>query len=533
MNDAGQRTIVVMVENEMDIDSVSVQNSLNCSWSVDSLFKDEVHANLANLMPAREIIESFAALTYRNINGIQIPCFDGEKPTILFWKLGELNVDQLQKECLNRNLTVIIGASGSGKTRQTFEVLCKVYGVHFTMSDSRIPGSLDFSIMIKKLGEHLVVNSPVANQKYLNRFMKCLIGARLFLFKHCYDLKRITQQEWLLMQLRYDCSKIIHEFHKFNKRDLDNQIQSLIQFMLDLNKCGNFIPVFIDEAQATIGLYKDHFHSTKGEQSKSLYFGLAVAVTSITRCSFISCGTSLRLGDANELLSRASKSDTDIRHIISESFDDVESINRYIQSIQPQYSLEDGYSRYFIGRVRFLASFVEYQIRNNCNVPAVDYIEAVTTDTENELTLGNLFRRDRFEGLGHLDYVTCMQLLKESVLHFIYYGMPLNVTSKEAWFFEMSFGRLVKFGLDLYILIDEPLLLATANNLLLKRDTNEQYSKVPIVALKEYFESRLCKTTHPSSRGLTWENYLSVRLLEIAQTDYRVFFWEAWPRLTH
>jgi tRNA splicing ligase len=54
----------------------------------------------------------------------------------------------------------MIGTSGCGKTRQIFEVLSKLFGIFFTISDSRIPGADDFTVMMMRLKDHIRKDHP-------------------------------------------------------------------------------------------------------------------------------------------------------------------------------------------------------------------------------------------------------------------------------------------------------------------------------------------------------------------------------------
>ena len=72
--------------------------------------------------PSTDLIRdlSLSLLRLRQIGGVDIPWF-ADRPPLLFWKLGSLDVDTLLYRCLNTELTIMVGTSGCGKTREIFE----------------------------------------------------------------------------------------------------------------------------------------------------------------------------------------------------------------------------------------------------------------------------------------------------------------------------------------------------------------------------------------------------------------------------
>ena len=206
-------------------------------------------------------------------NGVLIPTFEWLYPSLLFWKLGELIVDQLKSLCLNKELAILIGTSGSGKTRQTFEVLCSIYGIYFTLTDGKNPGSSDLTKMLKRLENHMDRSNLNSNQDYLTRLIKCIVLSRLSLFKQCYELTSITPRDWLLIQLRFDCTPILNEARKLTEKDLESKLKELTLYMQQKNECNGsvgYLPIFLDEAQATMYMYSDFFYSTNDDQNKAI-----------------------------------------------------------------------------------------------------------------------------------------------------------------------------------------------------------------------------------------------------------------------
>ena len=55
---------------------------------------EEFDANLRDLLPSEESFRSLSILTAIKVNDdIEIPSFDGEYSSLLFWNLGGMNVD--------------------------------------------------------------------------------------------------------------------------------------------------------------------------------------------------------------------------------------------------------------------------------------------------------------------------------------------------------------------------------------------------------------------------------------------------------
>jgi hypothetical protein len=508
---------------EFENEGIVEQQQSPPRWSVAVKSMDDVFQEINSYLSTLDVesVSLISNLIFQSKSGegdVHLPLFDYTNPSILFWKLGSYDVMPLLQKCSHSELTVILGSSGSGKTRSVFEVLCKIYGIFFTVTDSNMPGTTDFNFMLDRLKDHIAPQYD-SNQAYLDRFVKCLLCARLSLFQHCFGLKFISPQEWLLIQLRFNCIILVNFFRQLNEKDLDDTLSKMFTMMGQKNRENDasrtHVPIFIDEAQYTISLYPNCFQSSTNTYEKPLYCGLYSSISKIPGCSFNACGTGFRLKDATGLLLSRTNKPENIKYIISECFEDIDSVQKYAREVVPDLVISDKYASYFVGRVRFLASFVEYQfIRHYTNdefMDPKDYIDSITKTTDFDYTLSKLFDSARFEGDFYSD---ACAILKECVLHYIYFGKPLCISSKQAWLFELAFGRLIEHHGNL-ISVDEPLILATAKNLLLNDSESEHYCKVPISRLKDCFESRLSSCNEASSQGFLWENYISVRIAEL------------------
>ena len=371
-------------------------------------------------------------------------------------------------------------------------------------------------------------SNPNSNQDYLTRFIKCIVLSRLYLFRQCYEFASMTPRDWLLIQLRFDCTSILHEARKLTEKDLDSKLKELTLYMQQKNECNGlagYLPIFLDEAQATMFMYSDFFYSAKGEQNKPLYYGLTKSFRSIADCSLITSGTGLRLQEAEELVQSMANKPGNLIYIVSEAFENHDQINLYLK----QFCLEfnEHQSCWFIGRIRFLPSFIENHIHSkNQNLNAEEYVHAITSnDSLSDLSLVNLFKKQRFVG-REVEYHECKQLLLQCVCHWIYFGKSINATLDKAWLFELAFGRLIKENQQCFILIQEPLILQTCMNVLFGNDneTFEYVTKNSVKQLKDYFEQRLARAGEPFAEGFSWEYYLSVRMMQVIAENPSVLF---------
>ena len=145
------------------------------------------------------------------------------------------------KECL-----VVLGTSGSGKTRTLVELLCKKYGFYFTGLTKENPGSCDLSMMINHLLPRLR-DSLTQNDIYAIRFCKCLLFARIYILNYLLkNYGKISPYNWALLQLcpiHFFGSDIFEEFtlefRKVSEQFLGNEFWSLIHNILNtVNQVG-------------------------------------------------------------------------------------------------------------------------------------------------------------------------------------------------------------------------------------------------------------------------------------------------------
>jgi hypothetical protein len=164
--------------------------------------------------------------------------------------------------------------------------------------------------------------------------------------------------------------------------------------------------------------------------------------------SFTSFGTGLQLKKAESITGIS------IEFIVANVFETHKHISRYINDIFPNLVLTENESKWFFGRVRFLSTYLEHRLGNMHRSETVhEYIESITQDNGNDVTLARIFRTDKFDNVAFRNGV--FNVMKKCVLHYIYFGKPMTVSIKEAWLFEDFFGILHK-DFNMFIFIDEP-----------------------------------------------------------------------------
>ncbi|KAJ3019608.1 UNVERIFIED_CONTAM: hypothetical protein HDU68_010595 [Siphonaria sp. JEL0065] len=444
------------------------EDSNETTWSTEQLPLVNVDTNLSELNEQiADCFKEYSCLKSQTIGNVEVPLFKG-KPTLLFWKLGEGHSSELLDRCLNRDMTVVLG----------------------TISE--------------RLG-----NDATKNQDYLTRFIKCLLCARLYAFARLVETTGVTPQEWLLFQLQFDFTPLMNEFRKLEPKLLDDRLINSINLMAKKNQAIRktpeleLVPVFFDEAQSTVNQHHKKFVSSKDEPSKPLFYGICYTfLLVISHCSFTACGTGLRLEEAAKMVaSMANKSDTDIRYVVSNTFNSALAVQEYLKQFESVFQIPDEEAAYFAGRVRFTATFAEFQLRQAATsvdlFSTSDYINFVTASIS-DLSLSYLF--DDLERQQAPDYSTALRLLKECVLCFLHFGKAMKCTAKESWIFERAFGRLVECNSGYLILIDEPLILFTIMKRL-EYNHDDLYGGALVKDLMEQAESRISQNLTSSSQG--------------------------------
>jgi len=118
--------------------------------------------------------------------------------------VDDATMDSMIQKVYSRSWFMMVGTSGSGKTRHIYELFCKIYGIFLTFDtaeNSKNIGSQDLDQAAYSM--RLEQNDPKASEKALRR-TRSVIAARLFVLDKIlslYSQECFTPRLWLLIQL--------------------------------------------------------------------------------------------------------------------------------------------------------------------------------------------------------------------------------------------------------------------------------------------------------------------------------------------
>ncbi|RGB27938.1 hypothetical protein C1646_717346 [Rhizophagus diaphanus] len=247
---------------------------------------------------------------YSVIRNLQIPSnpnYD-KRPFLLMSDLPVTNGDNgftdttdLERRSQKKDIMIVLGTSGSGKTRTLIELLCKKYGFYFTSLVKENLGSCDLLMMIDHLFPKLK-SSLVQNDAYAIRFSKCLLFARIYILHYILETYgEISPYNWAILQLcptvffNSDIfEEITLEFRKVPEQYFDENFRKLIREILFLVNQKR-LPVILDEAQELIDRFYNKFSSTtKEDETRSLY-SVVIRTFTFSGTCVIPSGTGLTI----------------------------------------------------------------------------------------------------------------------------------------------------------------------------------------------------------------------------------------------
>ncbi|KAJ3376888.1 hypothetical protein HDU92_008905 [Lobulomyces angularis] len=444
--------------------------------------------------------------------------------------LPHLLIDDLgtvQSKCLEslsscvanpkNRVTFILGSSGCGKTRTIFEYLYQHYGIFLTYKNSgtQLPGSMDLNYVIERI-QQFKKGDVYENQEYLAHLVKCLVAARLYMFKKIYESVKITKETWLFIQLfpkRYSNTDeffetIIQIFRHLKSQDLEAMLNGLIEYF---KKVSGNIPIFLDEAQALIDTEFDKFPSNSDALKRcSLLNAIKNAILAIdTDIVLIPTGTGLSITDIsgdNAKVSGFMKSSTakvlPAICIVDNCWENIDEIQDFLsQYLGEKFKLFPEHALYFIGRVRPLALFIEFCLVNRTKERNFDvnenfklFVNEVTASNREVWSVYRLFEEERLKNNSLLP------LLKKCVFFKVCFDRPFTMlVSEDARLFERAFGILRKVeeeSNELFVTVKELFVLHSAYNYFFKKNKN---------FLDEMAQIRIAESFNPQSRGYLWE----------------------------
>ncbi|KAJ3382466.1 hypothetical protein HDU92_004760 [Lobulomyces angularis] len=269
-------------------------------------------------------------------------------------------IDRLDKplsNCLdNLDLGILLGTSGSGKTRTIFEYLSKRYGFYFTITDdiySESLGSSDFTIFKYEIagGKDLNIHDKFSSQVYVDQFITCLVTARFFAFKifQKYLNDKFTPELWLFAELfppRY-----------YVEGELFRRLVD-ISCHLDSKEPKLFLEKYSDESQTLIDV--------NPLLGTSLLNAVKISILKISGLKFVPSRTGLGIGDVygkRAVKSGAAKLPGNPNVIIvSNIWESFENIEDYISTHLGDNKIDKKNCELLLGRPRPVARFVEYPL---------------------------------------------------------------------------------------------------------------------------------------------------------------------------
>lgn len=99
-------------------------------------------------------------------------------------------------------MVIILGTSGSGKTRECFELLTEEYGLYFScFVGNDFVGSSDMQDAIESLEAKIVTGSLDTNLTLVGDYIPFLLFSRLYVLSALLDRGMSRPSQWLAVQL--------------------------------------------------------------------------------------------------------------------------------------------------------------------------------------------------------------------------------------------------------------------------------------------------------------------------------------------
>jgi hypothetical protein len=202
-------------------------------------------------------------------------------------------------------------------------------------------------------------------------------------------------------------------------------------------------------------------------------------------------------------------------------------MNLYIANFFPGFTMHENNGRWFFGRARPLATFIEYFLSSGCtndidgfNNLAKDFVTRITKDSNFSTRVPSLFRLfddSRFPpGKSH----SMKEILRKVIFFRLCFGKNYPVSlGTNAFLFENAFGILRKAKSDggLHVTVDEPIMLQTALNYFNYKDNVFDF-------IHDISEQRIAESLQPSSRGFLWEEFVPISLMNLFEKNKKMPF---------
>ncbi|CAB4484779.1 unnamed protein product [Rhizophagus irregularis] len=382
-----------------------------------------------------------------------------------------------------KEIMIVMGTSGSGKTRTLIELLCKKYGIYFTGLVKENPGSGDLRMMIDHIFPRLKESLP-KNDLYATRYSKCLLFARIYTLNYILEnYGKINPCNWAILQLcptvffDYDIfEEITSEFRKISEQYLDDNLRKLIR-NISLLVNQKRLPVILDEAQELIDRFQNKFTSTTDKDKSRPLYSLVIRAFTISGICVIPSGTGLTMKSVLDITgSHAMKGATwnnEDLIVIKNEFGSTKMLRNFLSKFGFPFDDHQDIMRWFVGRVRFATTFVEEWLNNNYGIDELfakfkgyytdpdsnkSIMVKIVNRTNND-TIRQGIRNNLKEGESEVDILS---LLERAVIKNWFDGLNSIIVEKESALELFEYGvALLHREKDskLQIIISEPLVI--------------------------------------------------------------------------
>ncbi|PKY34560.1 hypothetical protein RhiirB3_532862 [Rhizophagus irregularis] len=432
-----------------------------------------------------------------------------------------------------KEIMIVLGTSGSGKTRTLIELLCKKYGIYFTGLVKENPGSGDLRMMIDHIFPRLKESLP-KNDLYATRYSKCLLFARIYTLNYILEnYGKINPCNWAILQLcptvffDYDIfEEITSEFRKISEQYLDENLRKLIR-NISLLVNQKRLPVILDEAQELIDRFQNKFTSTTDKDKSRPLYSLVIRAFTISGICVIPSGTGLTMKSVLDITgSHAMKGATwnnEDLIVIKNEFGSTKMLRNFLSKFGFPFDDHQDIMRWFVGRVRFATTFVEEWLNNNYGIDELfakfkgyytdpdsnkSIMVKIVNRTNND-TIRQGIRNNLKEGESEVDILS---LLERAVIKNWFDGLNSIIVEKESALELFEYGvALLHREKDskLQIIISEPLVIESALRYFLK------YTDFSLHILRRMSDIDFS----PSSMGILWELLIPNAIIKLFQDE--------------
>ncbi|KAJ7162003.1 hypothetical protein C8R43DRAFT_919865 [Mycena crocata] len=491
------------------------QTSTNISTMMEELRPDLIDlANQEELFPPWQPDpddEEMTQITDDNlrahVTNLKIPA-TGQNPCMLLHNLGSFYEDPVLRKRVRgifdrEKHTFLVNASGTGKTRLTFEGLCQNWGFYFTAAvDSSNLGSKDLDRVLQTNLDFIMDSHSTSTAKLdaARKLFGRLLLSRLLVFHlfvqlaHAVGMSEHHKKMWLHAQLRQRRSgaarfgdafdSIFHEMTKGSSDYTDDYSDDHLGYLIDSLRTtfGEDFHLFIviDEAQATFSTRQRTFRDADGS-----YYPILRDVMDSLAGQFSPHEVAMVVAGIRVPPAGFEKSTSATRHrwcSDTGAFDDQLAQREYVSRfLPPTFTGSEAGERFLSrvwrwcrGRYRATDSLLATLIRDGFQSPhqilddfVFNFTEYHPTDNR-EASHAESSERQRAPVLA--DTINCTAIgsasFLRSMLQDVLFGYLLTGKSPRlfgpefGYLANTSFGRYVDSNLT-QIILDEPLMLVT------------------------------------------------------------------------